>query len=71
MLSDDLGFFVAFEAPCAGIPAAHYAFGVQHINGIVGHRLHEHAVTALGRVRGFKSFLTLQINPGLMSENAR
>jgi hypothetical protein len=44
MLADDFGFRIALEAVCAGIPARYGAIRIQHIDGVVGHRLDPEAV---------------------------
>ena len=49
MMADDFGFLIALEAPRAGIPAGDDAILVQHIDGVVMHRLHHQAVEALVR----------------------
>ena len=44
MLADDFARFISLEAPRTGIPACDDAPGVQHVDGIVRHRLDQEAV---------------------------
>ena len=49
MLAQDFGFLVAFEAPRPRIPARDGAVQIEHVDGVIGDRLHEHAVAAIVR----------------------
>ncbi len=48
MLADDLVGVVALEALGAVVPAAHVAFGVEHVDRVVAHALEQQAVVLLG-----------------------
>ena len=38
---------IALEALRAGVPARHDAVGIEHVDGVVGHRLDEQAIATL------------------------
>jgi hypothetical protein len=49
MLAQDLGFLVALEAACPGVPACDIALGVEHVDRVVGDRLDQQPVAAVLR----------------------
>src|SRR5579864_9243200 len=63
MLPDDFGFVVALEPLGSGIPAYDDALGVEHIDGIVGDRIDQHAVAASAGFRGLKPFVVSHAIP--------
>ena len=52
MLADRLGRRIAFGTRGAGVPGHHIALGVEHEDGVIDHRLHQHLVMSLGQVAG-------------------
>ncbi|MNL24988.1 hypothetical protein D3C87_1464460 [compost metagenome] len=52
MLTDDLGFFIAFETPRTSIPADDDAVGINHVNRVVNHRIDQQTKTPVLESRG-------------------
>ena len=59
MLADDFGRRISFDAFCAEVPATHNAFWVEHVNGVVGHALHQQTELLLAFLEGLLGFLSL------------
>src|SRR5581483_6109729 len=63
MLADDFGFVITLKQPGPRIPACDDALRIEHIDGVIGDRIDQHAVTALADFRGLKPLRILHSIP--------
>ncbi|MNP29053.1 hypothetical protein D3C76_1220610 [compost metagenome] len=58
MLAENLGFFIALEAPGASVPASDDAIGINHVDRVVDHRIDQQSKAAVVNCVGPGSIFT-------------